>query len=180
MRPASTILRGALVTGALALSLPAAASAAASGTGEHTPLHLTTTVAHHSSSVGGGSILRTILALVIVIGLIYGIAKVLKKVKGGGAGRATGDGLAHLATLPLAQNRSVALVRAGSDVVLVGISESGVVPIKVYTEAEALMHGIVVAPADDEEEPEPASTGPVQWSPAQNLLDVLRRMTVRV
>ncbi|HET9124708.1 MAG TPA: flagellar biosynthetic protein FliO [Solirubrobacteraceae bacterium] len=167
------------MTGALALALPAAASAAAAGTGEHTPLHLTTAVAHHSSSVGGGSILRTIIALVIVIGLIYGIAKVLRKVKGGGGGRATGDGLQHLATLPLAQGRSVALVRSGSDVVLVGISESGVVPIKVYTAAEALANGIAV-PAADAEEPAASETAPAQWSPAQNLLDVLRRMTVRV
>src|SRR5579875_731236 len=156
MRSASTILRGAVGTGALALAFPAAASAAAAGTGERTPLHLATSAAHHSSSVGGGSILRTIIALLIVIGLIYGIARVLKKVKGGGAGRASGDGLEHLATLPLAQGRSLALVRSGSDVVLVGISESGVSPIKVYTETEALMNGIALPPGDPADEAEPA------------------------
>jgi len=175
MRSASTIFRGAVATGALALGFPAAASAAA-GSGESTPLHLASTAAHHSSSVGGGSILRTIIALVIVIGLIYGIARVLKKVKGGGQ-KATGDGLQHLATLPLAQGRSVALVRSGSDVVLVGISESGVTPIKVYTEAEALMNGIAL-PAGDPAEPALLEAG--ERTPAQNFMDVLRRMTVRV
>ena len=177
MRSASTILRGAILTGALALGFPAAALAAGSGTGESTPLHLSQTAAQHTSSVGGGSILRTIVALVIVIGLIYVIARVLKKVKGGGSGRATGDGLEHLATLPLAQGRSVALVRSGSDVVLVGISESGVVPIKVYTEAEALENGIALPSA---EPAETAGAESPQWTPAQNFIDVLRRMTVRV
>lgn len=178
MRSVPTILRGAVLTGALALASPAVAFASSSGNGEHTALHLSTSsTAQHSSSVGGGSILRTILALVIVIGLIYGISRVLKMVKGGGGkGRASGDGLQHLATLPLAQGRSVALVRSGSDVVLVGISESGVTPIKVYTEAEALTRGISLPDA------EPAGSTIVEDAPAagQNFLDVLRRMTVRV
>jgi flagellar protein FliO/FliZ len=176
MRSASTILRGAVATGALALGFPAAAFAAASGTGESTPLHLAGTAAHHSSSVGGSSILRTIVALVIVVGLIYGIARVLKKVKGGGQ-RASGDGLEHLATLPLAQGRSLALVRSGSDVVLVGVSESGVTPIKVYSEAEALMHGIAL-PADDATEPLLLESG--ETKPARNVMDALRQLTVRV
>jgi flagellar protein FliO/FliZ len=177
MRSAFTILRGAALTGALALGFPAAAFAAASGTGESTPLHLATSAAHHSSSsVGSGSIMRTILALVIVVGLIYGIARVLKKVKGGGQ-RASGDGLEHVATLPLAQGRSVALVRSGSDVVLVGISESGVTPIKIYSEAEAMMTGIAL-PADDPAEPLLLESG--ERKPSRNLMDLLRQMTVRV
>ncbi|HLI58315.1 MAG TPA: flagellar biosynthetic protein FliO [Solirubrobacteraceae bacterium] len=179
MRSVSTILRGVVLTGALALAAPAVALA--SGSGEHTALHLSASSAtQHSSSVGGGSILRTIIALVIVIGLIYGIARVLKMVKGGGKPKPAGDGLQHLATLPLAQNRSVALVRSGSDVVLVGISESGVTPIKVYTEAEAQMHGII-APADAEPATAPGTAAPAAaWTPGNGLLDVLRRMTVRV
>jgi flagellar protein FliO/FliZ len=164
------------MTGALALGFPAAAFAAASGTGEGTPLHLSTTAAHHSSSVGSGSILRTILALVIVVGLIYGIARVLKKVKGGGQ-RATGDGLEHVATLPLAQGRSVALVRSGSDVVLVGVSESGVTPIKIYSEAEAMMTGIALPEADSAE---PLLLEAGDSKPTRNLVDLLRQMTVRV
>jgi flagellar protein FliO/FliZ len=175
MRSVSTILRGAVLTGAVALAFPAAALAA--GSGESTPLSLSGSAAKHSSSsIGSGSILQTIIALAIVIGLIYVIARVLKKIKGGGSGRASGDGLQHVATLPLAQGRSVALVRSGSDVVLVGISESGVTPIKVYTEAEALMNGIAPAP-DEAADPTPAE--PARPS-GQSFIDVLRRMTVRV
>ena len=175
MRSAFTILRGAVLTGALALGFPAVALAAKSGTGERTPLNLSHAAVQHSSSVGGGSIMRTILALVIVIGLIYGVARVLKAVKGGSQ-RASGDGLEHLATLPLAQGRSVALVRSGSDVVLVGISESGVTPIKVYTEAEALMNGIAL-PSED---PVAGTAIEGERRSGQNFMDVLRRMTVRV
>jgi flagellar protein FliO/FliZ len=181
MRSASTILRGAILTGALALAAPATAFAT-SGTGEHTPLHLSASTAQHtSSSVSGGSILRTIVALVIVIGLIYGIARVLKKVKGGGQ-RASGDGLEHLATLPLAQGRSVALVRSGSDVVLVGLSESGVTPIKVYSESEALMNGIALPPAEHSGPAliEATAGSRRAASTGQTFLDILRRMTVRV
>src|SRR5579875_2249573 len=175
MRSVSTILRGAVLTGAVALAFPTAALAA--GSGESTPLSLSGSAAKHSSSSNGsGSILQTIIALAIVIGLIYVIARVLKKIKGGGSGRASGDGLQHVATLPLAQGRSVALVRSGSVVVLVGISESGVTPIKVYTEAEALMNGIALAPDE--------GAGPTPAEPArpsgQSFIDVLRRMTVRV
>jgi hypothetical protein len=52
-----------------------------------------------------------------------------------------------------------------------------VTPIKVYTEAEALMNGIAL-PAGD-----PADSALIQMGerkPAQNFIDVLRRMTVRV
>jgi flagellar protein FliO/FliZ len=175
MRSAFTILRGAVLTGALTLGFPGAALAPTSGTGERTPLHLSHAAAQHSSSVGGGSIMRTILALVIVIGLIYGVARVLKAVKGGSE-RASGDGLEHLATLPLAQGRSVALVRSGSDIVLVGISESGVTPIKVYTEAEALMNGIALPSGD----PVDGTEVGAERRSGQSFMDVLRRLTVRV
>jgi len=179
MRSASTILRGAIATGALALGFPAAAFAAGSGTGEGTPLHLTTSAAHHSSSsLGSGSILRTIIALVIVVGLIYGIARVLRMIKGGGGQRASGDGLEQVATLPLAQGRSIALVRSGSDVVLIGISESGVTPIKVYSEAEALMHGISLPAGDTGDGPLLLESG--ERKSPQTFMDALRRMTVRV
>ena len=60
--------------------------------------------------------------------------------------------------------------------VLVGISESGVTPIKVYTEAEALINGIAL-PAGD---PVDGTVIDAERSSGQNFMDVLRRMTVRV
>ncbi len=179
MRSVSSYLRSVAFAGAslLALAFPAGALAASAASGENTPLNLSSTAAHHASS-GGPSIVRTIVALAIVIALIYAVARVLKAVKGGrngGSAQAKGDGLTHLATLPLSAGRSVALVRSGSDVVLVGISESGVTPIKVYTEAEATLNGLIV-PAGTVSNDAPISP----MTQPQGLLDALRRMTVRV
>ena len=143
MRFASTLSRGAALVGALTLA-PASAALAADGRGEHTPLHLSSKAVQHASS-GGSSILRTIIALVIVCGVIYAVARVLKAVKGRDH-RASGEGLSQLATLPLGTNKSLALIRSGQDIVLVGVSESGVTPIKTYTEAEAIQNGIWTPP----------------------------------
>ena len=69
-------------------------------------------------------------------------------------------------------------MHSGSDVVLIGISESGVTPIKVYSEAEALMHGIALPASDPNDGPLLLESG--EPKPALNFMDVLRRMTVRV
>ena len=44
---------------------------------------------------------------------------------------------AVLASTPLAQSRSIHLVRVGDEIVLVGTGEQGVTPIRVYTAEEA-------------------------------------------
>ena len=62
-------------------------------------------------------------------------------------------------------------MRAGADIVLVGIAESGVTPIRTYTEEEAIATGIIVPEADQ------ASGGAVPSF--QSFLDGVRRMTVR-
>jgi hypothetical protein len=66
----------------------------------------------------------------------------------------------------------VALVRAGTDVVLVGVSEHSVTPIRTYTEDEVITCGIELP---EEEAPDYA---PVGKSPVR-VLESLRRMTVR-
>jgi flagellar biogenesis protein FliO len=78
-----------------------------------------------------------------VIGVIYGVAWVLRQVKASRQPRATGTGLASLASVPLGPNRSVHLVRAGRDLVLLGVAEHGVVPIRTYTEEEAYTAGLI-------------------------------------
>jgi flagellar protein FliO/FliZ len=95
------------------------------------------------SSAGGGSILRTVGGLLVVIGAIYAVAWVLRRVKRSRDEQASGRGLASLATLPLGNGRAVHLVRAGTDVILVGTSEHGVAPIQRYTEEEALANGVL-------------------------------------
>jgi flagellar protein FliO/FliZ len=161
-----TFTRGAALTGALMLIH--AGSALAAG-GENTPLNLSGTNPSHHSSVGGGSsIVRTIVGLFVVIVVIYGVAWFLRRFKSDRS-RASGQGLTHIATLPLGNNRSVALVRAGRDVVLVGVAENSVTPIRRYTEAEALANGIELTPEE-----------PVIDAPrGGGLLEAMRRMTVR-
>jgi flagellar protein FliO/FliZ len=169
MRFSLTLSRGVALLGALVLA-PAPAALAATADSEHARLHLDPTTVGHAGGSGGSSILRTIVALVIVIAVIYAVARILRAVKGRDQ-RASGDGLRHLATLPLGTNKSLALVRSGSDIVLVGVSESGVTPIKTYTEAEAVANGLTAV-----DEPTRAAD---DADPANGWLESLRRMTVR-
>jgi flagellar protein FliO/FliZ len=166
-----TLTRGVALFGALTL-LPAATAAAATPTGENTPLHLTgtgTTVAHSSAS--GASLVRTIAGLFIVIAVIYGIAWILKQAKKGKT-RPTGQGLSQVASLPLGSGRSVTVVRAGREVIVVGVAENGVTPLRTYSEEEARRLGIDVPPE------EPAESVADQ-TPMGRGLNALRRMTVR-
>jgi len=168
-----TLTRGVALGGAFTLLCAQAANAAGTPTGENTPVHLTAGGTAHAAAGGGGSgILRTIIALLVVIVLIYAVARILRALKGRDEVRASGRGLSQIATLPLGPNRSVALVRAGRDIVLVGVAEQGITALKTYTEAEAIANGIEIpdAVADDLDPAE---------RPLDRVLDGLRRMTVR-
>lgn len=145
MTKASLLPRVAATLAAVALPLaaPASALAHASGGAESTPVHLAGASNGGAHVGGGGSIVRTIVGLAIVIGVIYGVAWVLRQVKASRQPRATGTGLAALASVPLGSGRAVHLVRAGTDLVLLGVAEQGVVPIRTYTEGEARAAGLV-------------------------------------
>jgi flagellar protein FliO/FliZ len=135
-RTSAFALLGVLLT-------PAVAAAA---DGEQTSLDLGETAkSAGSENVGasGGSIVRTIVGLAVVIGVIYGLTWVLKQVKANKSTSAAGAGLESVATLPLGQNRALHLVRAGDEYVLVGAGEHGVNPIRTYTEAEARRAGLL-------------------------------------
>jgi flagellar protein FliO/FliZ len=128
--------------------------------GESTPLHLgSTSAAAHTStpgSGGGASIVRTIVGLAIVIAVIWGLAWILRQVKSGREPNVSSSGLASVAALTLGSGRSVHLVRAGNDYVLLGSTEHGVAPIHRYTEEQAIEAGLL--PADgatpEDERPE--------------------------
>jgi flagellar protein FliO/FliZ len=77
-----------------------------------------------------------------------------------------------VASLPLGSGRSVTVVRAGREVIVVGVAENGVTPLRTYSEEEALALGIDVPPEDDSA---PATSD----KPSGRVLDSLRRMTVR-
>jgi flagellar protein FliO/FliZ len=147
---------------------------AASSTGENTPLNLPADggAKKISGTSGGGSIVRTIVGLAIVLAVIYGVAWVLKQVKASKEERLRGSGLESAAVVPLGPNRALHLVRAGRELVLVGVAEHGVTPIRTYSEEEALELGII-GEDDDELGGDVPRAGAVRW------LDRLRDRTVR-
>ena len=152
----------------------AGTKALAAASGENTPLTVSHTLATHasSSSSGGGSIVRTIVGLFIVIAVIYGLAWIMKHAKKSKV-RPTGQALSQVANLPLGGGRSVAVVRAGREILVVGVAENGVTPIRSYSEAEAIALGIEV-PAQESE-----NANPVLETPLGRIVDGLRRMTAR-
>jgi flagellar protein FliO/FliZ len=161
---------GAAVCGLLLL-----APAAFAADGESTPLNLDsgTPSSQAAQTAGGGGLVRTIVGLAVVIGVIYGLYWVLKQVKAAREDKAHGTGLQTLATLPLGQNRSMQLIRAGDEVVLVGVGEGGVTPIRTYGEHEARALGLLADPdTGDETILLPAETV------KPSLVEALRRKTV--
>jgi flagellar protein FliO/FliZ len=142
--------------------------------GENTPVKLDDVPEPSTPGAGGGSLVRTIVGLAIVIAVIYGLYWVLKQVKASREEKASGQGLAALATLPLGPNRSLQLVRAGRELVLIGVSEHGVTPVRTYSEDEAEAVGLL----DPEPVDDGSSDGPAGGALGKVLED-LRRRTVR-
>jgi flagellar protein FliO/FliZ len=140
--------------------------------GENAPLNLDgADAASQAAGSSGGGLVRTIVGLAVVIGVIYGLHWVLKQVKSAREGQASGTALDTLASLPLGGSRSVHLVRAGGEIVLLGVSEGGVTPIRSYTEAEARALGLI-GESDRDGGP------PAAFGQSGNWLDKLRDRTV--
>jgi flagellar protein FliO/FliZ len=109
----------------------------------------------NSNSAGGG-LMRTFFGLLVVVAVIYGLYWILKKVKEAKEEQASGTGLHTLASLPLGPNRSLHMIRAGREIVLVGVAEHGVAPIRSYTEEEAYEAGLI---SDDDDDDDASSNG---------------------
>jgi len=166
---------------ALSLVLLAPAGAlAATGTGENTPLSLPADggAKKVTSASGGGSLVRTFVGLAIVLAVIYGVAWVLKQVKRSKEDRGQGTSLETTAVVALGPNRSLHLVRAGRELVLVGVAEHGVTPIRTYTEDEAIDLGLI---GEDVELDATGGSGshPASRAGAVRWLDRLKDRTVR-
>ena len=138
--------------GAAVLGLFLLAPTALAADGERTPLKLSDPDAAPAQAAGStsGGLVRTIVGLAVVIGVIYGLYWILKQVKKSREDTATGSGLRTIATLPLGPNRSLHLVRAGHEIVLVGVGEHGVTPIRTYGEQEARALGLLTEEHDAE------------------------------
>ena len=86
----------------------------------------------------GADIIRTIVGLAVVLAVIYGVYWLLKSSARAKSGRAD-ERIGVIATTPLAPNRSLHLVRAGDELILVGATEHTITPLRVYTADEALL-----------------------------------------
>ena len=93
--------------------------------------------------------MRTIVGLAIVLGVIWGLSWIMRQVKARRDPRVAATGLTSVAALSLSSGRSVHLVRAGKDYLLLGSAEHGLMPIHRYTEQQALEAGLLSS-----EEPE--------------------------
>lgn len=167
-----------LTTASAAVSLLLLDTADAFGaTGENTPVNLNDgkPANHVPGASAGGSLVRTFVGLAIVIAVIYGLYWVLKQVKASREDKASGQGLAAIATLPLGPSRSLQLVRAGRELVLIGVSEHGVTPVRTYSEDEAEAVGLLDGEAGADESP----SGGQGEGALRRVIDDLRRMTVR-
>src|SRR5829696_10169820 len=111
-----------------------------------------------SSSASGG-LMRTFIGLLVVVAVIYGLYWILKQVKKAREEQAIGSGLHSLASLPLGPNRSLHMIRAGREIVLVGVAEHGVAPIRAYSEEEAFEAGLISSDDDDEDGAAGTGTG---------------------
>ena len=125
--PTRAVLRAAtpaLGIAVLACACPAQAftPTAKHGT-ESTPLNISASTGSTHVSTGGPSLVRTIVGLLIVIAVIWGLTWILRQVKSGRVRSSGGSGLTSMATLPLGSGRTLHLVRAGRDYLLLGSAE---------------------------------------------------------
>lgn len=168
---------------ALALqgSSPALAAGSSAGAfsngafGANKALHLSSIKgqAHVSSGSMSGTIVRTIVGLLIVIAVIYGITWLMRQARAA-KNPSAGYGLTQIATLALGTNRSVSLVRVGAELHMLGLAEHGITSIRVFSEEEAYELGLPFEPEDGSG----VAGGGVRL-PLLSLVDSLRRMTVR-
>jgi flagellar protein FliO/FliZ len=149
--------------------------------GENQALNLPAdSTASHAANVGSssGSLARTFVGLAVVVAVIYGLTWVLRQMKAGKEDRGHGFGLSTEASIPLGPGRSVHLIRAGRELVLVGSAEQGVVPIRTYSEDEAAALGLLPPDGDDDATGRPGS-GARRGPGLSSVLERLRERTVR-
>jgi flagellar protein FliO/FliZ len=143
---AATQVAALLCCRLLVWASPASAFTAANtkkGSGENTPLNIGSPDTGSHTSSGGASIVRTIVGLAIVLAVIWGLSWILRQVKGRRDPRVAATGLTSVSALSLSSGRSVHLVKAGNDYLLLGSAEHGLMPIHRYTEQQALEAGLL-------------------------------------
>jgi flagellar biosynthetic protein FliO len=124
-----------------------------------------------SAGSAGATVIRTIVGLAVVLGVIYGVYWLLKSSARAKAGRGD-ERIGVIATTPLAPNRSLHLVRAGDELILVGATDQSITPLRVYTADEAMLVGGGGADA-------PLQLPPAATAGRESFLEILRKRTAR-
>lgn len=125
-----------------------------------------------SAGSAGADVIRTIVGLAVVLAVIYGVYWLLKSAARAKAGRPD-ERIGVIATTPLAPNRSLHLVRAGDELILVGATEHSITPLRVYSGDDALL--VEGRAAADE----PLALPPAAPAQPRSFLEMLRQRTVR-
>jgi flagellar biosynthetic protein FliO len=116
-----------------------------------------------------------LLALAIVLALIFGLYKLLKRSANRNDKTVADDGwMDVVSTTPLAPSRSLHLVRVGEELILLGASDGSLTPIRVYGADEARRLG--VDPRTVQSLPVRAARGGTGLA---SVVENLRRLTAR-
>lgn len=131
--------------------------------------------ATHVASGTGSAALHMVLALAIVVALIFGIYKLLKRSSNKNERTVSDDGwMGVVSSTPLAPSRSLHLVRVGEELILLGAADGSVTPIRVYGAEEARRLGV---------DPRTVQSLPVRsargGTGVASLVETLRRITAR-
>jgi flagellar protein FliO/FliZ len=140
-----------------------------------------------SVSLGSGdSLLRSVLGVVLVVGVILVVAKLLRanqrrQLRGTGA-----DGLIEVVgTTPIGPNRNIHLLRVGGELLLIGAGEGSITPLRSFSAGEAAALGVLahddatdlaLAPASALALPAPA---PAARPRRRGMVDTLRELSAR-
>ena len=127
-------------------------------------------------SVGStsGMVVRTIVGLAIVLAVVYGLYWLLKSAARAKSGHSD-DRIEVVATTTLAQGRTLHLIRAGDELILVGATEHAVTPIRVYSADEAEQMELAVATPIQL----PRATESRSFATIGGALELIRQRTVR-
>lgn len=123
-------------------------------------------------SSSSGAIARTFVGLAIVLAVVYGLYWLLKSAARSRSGESD-DRIAVVATTTLAPNRALHLVRSGDELILLGVTEQSVTPIRVYSAEEAQAMELELATAAQ------LPNAPGRPPAANGMLEALRRRTAR-
>jgi flagellar protein FliO/FliZ len=122
-----------------------------------------------AASSGSGAIARLVVGLAIVLAVVYGVYWLLKKVYGSRSGVIRAEGsLDIVASLPLGQTRGLHLVKVGDELVLVGVGENGVTPVRAWSPDEARRLQATLQ-----------TDAPLRGGAGTGVVDELRRRTLR-